>query len=135
MQMALLKRMPMHVQRSYNKSRPGPQDAAGVAVPKVGGSPVERPCVSRYVVTAMAGDTRMHGIYNGMSAGDLDGTWRKSRRSNSQGACVEIARIGAETIAMRNSRDPQGPALIYRRETIAALIEGLRAGDFDHLVS
>jgi hypothetical protein len=83
----------------------------------------------------MAGDTKMHGIYNGMSAADLDGNWRKSQRSNSQGACVEIARIGAETIAMRNSRDPQGPALIYRRETIAALIERLRAGDFDHLVS
>jgi Domain of unknown function (DUF397) len=83
----------------------------------------------------MAGETKMHGIYNGMSAGDLDGSWRKSQRSNSQGACVEIARIDAETIAMRNSRDPQGPALIYRRETIAALIEGLREGDFDHLVS
>jgi hypothetical protein len=78
----------------------------------------------------------MHRIYNGMSAGELDGAaWRKSQRSNSQGACVEIARIGAGTIAMRNSRDPQGPALIYRRDAIAALIEGLREGDFDNLVS
>jgi hypothetical protein len=78
----------------------------------------------------------MHGIYNGMSAGDLDGAaWRKSQRSNSQGACVEIARIDAGTVAMRNSRDPQGPALIYRRESIEALIEGLRNGDFDHMVS
>ena len=78
----------------------------------------------------------MHRIYNGMPAGDLDGAaWRKSQRSNSQGACVEIARVGAGTVAMRNSRDPQGPALIYRRETIAALIESLRDGDFDNMVS
>jgi hypothetical protein len=84
----------------------------------------------------MSGDTKMHGIYNGMSAGDLDGAaWRKSQRSNSQGACVEIARIGAGTVAMRNSRDPQGAALIYRRDAIAALIEGLSEGDFDNLIS
>jgi hypothetical protein len=78
----------------------------------------------------------MHGIYNGMPAGDLGGAaWRKSERSNSQGACVEIARVGSGTVAMRNSRDPQGPALIYRREAIVALIEGLRDGDFDDMVS
>jgi hypothetical protein len=78
----------------------------------------------------------MHDIYNGMPAGDLDGAvWRKSQRSNSQGACVEIARLDAGTVAMRNSRDPEGPALIYRRESIAALIEGLKNGDFDHMVS
>jgi hypothetical protein len=83
----------------------------------------------------MAGDTKMHGIYNGMSAGDLDGAaWRKSQRSNSQGACVEMARIGAGTVAIRNSRDPRGPALIYRREAIVAFVEGLRAGDFDNMV-
>ncbi|HYZ56381.1 MAG TPA: DUF397 domain-containing protein [Streptosporangiaceae bacterium] len=78
----------------------------------------------------------MQGIYNGMSAADLDGAaWRKSQRSNSQGACVEMARIDAETIAMRNSRDPQGPALIYRREAIATLIDSLKDGDFDNLIS
>lgn len=77
----------------------------------------------------------MHGIYNGMSAGDLAGAaWRKSQRSNSQGACVEMARIGAETVAMRNSRDPQGPALVCERNDIVALIKGLRDGEFDHLV-
>ena len=78
----------------------------------------------------------MHGIYNGMSAGDLDGAaWRKSQRSNSQGACVEMARIGAGTVAMRNSRDPEGPALMYGREVIVALVESLKEGDFDNMVS
>ena len=45
----------------------------------------------------------MRGIYNGMSAGDLEGAaWRKSQRSNSQGACVEMARIDADIVAIRN---------------------------------
>ena len=78
----------------------------------------------------------MRGIYNGMSAADLEGAaWRKSQRSNSQGACVEIARIGAGTVAMRNSRDPGGPALICDRDAITAFMDGLRAGQFDYLVS
>ena len=78
----------------------------------------------------------MHAIYNGMSAGELTGAaWWKSQRSNSQGACVEIARISADTVAMRNSRDPQGPALICQRDAIAALMAGLQDGKFDYLVS
>ena len=78
----------------------------------------------------------MHAIYNGMSAGELSGAvWRKSQRSNSQGACVEIARISADTVAMRNSRDPQGPALIFQRDAIMTLVQGLRDGKFDYLVS
>jgi len=78
----------------------------------------------------------MGGIYNGMSARDLGGAaWRKSQRSNSQGACVEIARISTEIVAMRNSRDPNGPALICHRDDIVALMDRLRGGELDHLVS
>ena len=56
----------------------------------------------------------MQDIHNGISAAQLEGaTWRKSQRSNSQGACVELARLDSATVAMRNSRDPQGTALIY----------------------
>ena len=36
----------------------------------------------------------MQDIQNGISAAELVGaTWRKSQRSNSQGACVELARL------------------------------------------
>lgn len=77
----------------------------------------------------------MRGIYNGMSAGDLEGAaWRKSQRSNSQGACVEMARIDADIVAIRNSRDQDGPALICPRAAIVALVGRLRDGEFDHLV-
>jgi hypothetical protein len=62
-------------------------------------------------------------------------TWRKSRRSNPSGNCVECAVLpGDAGIAVRNSRDPEGPALIYTPAEIEAFILGVRDGDFDHLV-
>jgi hypothetical protein len=78
----------------------------------------------------------MQDIHNGISAAELTGAaWRKSQRSNSQGACVEIARLASGTVAMRNSRDPRGTALIYPTETVRALVSALSAGEFDYLLS
>ena len=77
----------------------------------------------------------MREIYNGMSATELDGvSWQKSRISNSQGNCVEIAALPDGGAAVRNSRDPQGPALIYTRAEMQALILGVKDGEFDHLL-
>ncbi|HWG00294.1 MAG TPA: DUF397 domain-containing protein [Trebonia sp.] len=77
----------------------------------------------------------MQDIYNGISAAHLDGAvWRKSQRSNSQGACVEIARLDSATVAMRNSRDPRGTALIYPADAVRAMVSALRSGDFDYLI-
>jgi hypothetical protein len=74
-------------------------------------------------------------IRNGMSATELEGAiWRKSQRSNSQGACVELARLDSGTVAMRNSRDPQGTALIYPATAVRAMVSALRTGDFDYLI-
>ena len=73
--------------------------------------------------------------YNGIPAVRLTGiSWQKSRRSNSQGACVELAGLADGGIAIRNSRYPDGPALLYTRAEIRALIEGVKEGDFDHLL-
>jgi hypothetical protein len=78
----------------------------------------------------------MQDIYNGISATRLDGAvWRKSKRSNSQGACVELARLDSTTVAMRNSRDPKGTALIYPADAVRAMVSALRVGDFDDLLS
>jgi Domain of unknown function (DUF397) len=77
----------------------------------------------------------MQDIYNGISAAELTGAvWRKSERSNSQGACVELARLDSATVAMRNSRDPQGTALIYPAGAVRAMVSALRAGEFDDLL-
>lgn len=62
-------------------------------------------------------------------------TWRKSRASNPKGDCVELARLAGGAIAVRNSRDPGGPALIYTPAEIAAFLRGAKDGEFDDLVS
>ncbi|MFJ2862033.1 DUF397 domain-containing protein [Kitasatospora sp. NPDC087314] len=75
-----------------------------------------------------------YDTYNGMAAADLKGVvWQKSLHSNSQGNCVEFAALPGGDVAMRNSRFPEGPALIYTRAEIAALLLGAKDGEFDHL--
>jgi hypothetical protein len=77
----------------------------------------------------------MHQTYNGMPADELPAvSWQKSRRSNPSGNCVEMAGLPDGGIAIRNSRDPQGPALIYTVDEIAAFIGGARDGDFDMFI-
>lgn len=60
--------------------------------------------------------------------------WVKSRRSNSQGACVELGGLAGGQVAVRNSRHPDGPALLCTRTEMRALIEGVKRGDFDELL-
>ena len=77
----------------------------------------------------------MAHAYNGMPAEDLaDVTWRKSRRSNSSGNCVEMAALSDGRVAVRNSRHPEGPALVYTNAEIEALVLGAKDGDFDYLL-
>jgi hypothetical protein len=78
----------------------------------------------------------MGPTYNGMPAGELATVpWQKSRRSNPSGNCVELALLpGSGEVAVRNSRDPHGPALIYTLDEIGAFLAGVRDGDFDHLL-
>jgi hypothetical protein len=74
-------------------------------------------------------------VFNGVSASALSGvTWVKSRYSGPQGNCVEFAPLPAsQGVAIRNSRHPGGPALIYTTAEIEAMVRGARDGDFDHL--
>ncbi len=77
----------------------------------------------------------MKRIANGMPAGELQGvTWQKSGRSNPSGNCVECAALPNGDVAVRNSRDPEGPALIYTTAEIEAFLLGVRDGDFDNLL-
>jgi hypothetical protein len=77
----------------------------------------------------------MKRIANGMPAGELQGvTWQKSGRSNPSGNCVECAALPNGGVAVRNSRHPEGPALIYTPAEIEAFILGVRDGDFDNLL-
>ena len=60
--------------------------------------------------------------------------WRKSRASNPSGDCVELAGLEDGGVAVRNSRDPRGPALIFTRAEIAAFLRGAKDREFDDLV-
>jgi hypothetical protein len=78
----------------------------------------------------------MHHHDGSSVAADLLGSvaWRKSQASNPNGDCVELAHLDCGSIAVRNSRDPRGPALLYTRAEIAAFIRGAKDGEFDDLI-
>jgi Domain of unknown function (DUF397) len=66
-----------------------------------------------------------------MTAEHLSGlTWRKSSYSNGQANCVEVATIGPG-IAVRDSKDPDGPVLIFGAGEWRAFTNRMTAEEFD----
>jgi hypothetical protein len=69
---------------------------------------------------------------NGVQASSITGVrWVKSGRSNQSGNCVEMAMLPDGSVAVRNSRFPDGPALVYTRAELTAFVGGAKDGDFD----
>ncbi len=56
--------------------------------------------------------------------------WRKSTRSNGSGACVEVARNIGGIVAVRDSKDPEGPALVVAPADWMAFTSAIKAGSF-----
>ena len=69
----------------------------------------------------------MSRIRNGMRASELQGTtWVKSSRSGPTGGnCVQLAVLPGGGIAVRNSRHPEGPALIFTGAEWNAFMHGV----------
>jgi hypothetical protein len=74
----------------------------------------------------------MSNVRNGMPASQLHGiSWVKSRHSGPTGGnCVEVAFLGGGEVAMRNSRDPDGPALVFSAAEWDAFLGGAADGEF-----
>ncbi|MFI9051546.1 DUF397 domain-containing protein [Streptomyces sp. NPDC053427] len=71
---------------------------------------------------------------NGVSASAIEAvTWVKAKASDPYHDCVEIARLDDGEVAVRNSRFPDGPALVFTRSEVAAFLDGARKGEFDGL--
>jgi Domain of unknown function (DUF397) len=74
-------------------------------------------------------------IRNGMPAASLgaDG-WRKPWSDNG-GACLEAKKLPGGRVALRQSTDPDGPALILQPNEIRAFVHGAKAGLADDLLA
>lgn len=61
-----------------------------------------------------------------------DVVWRKASYSNTQGGnCVEVAALPDGGMAVRDSKDPDGPVLTFTAGEWAAFIGGVKDGEFD----
>lgn len=61
---------------------------------------------------------------------DLD--WRVSSYStNGGGDCVEAAPLPDGGVAVRHSREPDGPTILYTAREWRAFLAGARDGEFD----
>jgi hypothetical protein len=61
--------------------------------------------------------------------------WRTSSFSGNNGTCVEVAALPDGHIAVRNSTYPNGAVALFTRAEMNHWINGIKAGEFDDLIS
>ena len=57
--------------------------------------------------------------------------WKKSRRSNGQANCVEVARNVPGIVAVRDSKNLDGPVLVFTPGEWQAFTAGVLDGEFE----
>ena len=60
--------------------------------------------------------------------------WQKSSFSNSQGNCVEIGEINSNVVAMRDSKNPLGPVLLFERDDLRSFVTNIKNGLLDDVL-
>ncbi|MGW2541760.1 DUF397 domain-containing protein [Kitasatospora sp. NPDC001574] len=63
----------------------------------------------------------------------LGARWRKSSYSGQGGECVEVAPGFHGVVPVRDSKDSQGPALVFPVEAWRAFIDAVRSDEFRSL--
>ncbi|MER5350882.1 DUF397 domain-containing protein [Kitasatospora sp. NPDC002551] len=55
--------------------------------------------------------------------------WSKSTYSGQGGNCVET-QVRLAAMAVRDSKEPDGPALVFRADAWASFVAGVKGGEF-----
>jgi hypothetical protein len=84
----------------------------------------------------MTVDDKQHGcddsgIKEYVSYGLSSAVWHKSTFSEAN-ACVQVAFLQGR-VAVRDSKDQQGPILVFTTGEWEAFVAGVRAGQLDHI--
>ncbi|MFE2104280.1 DUF397 domain-containing protein [Kitasatospora sp. NPDC059463] len=66
-----------------------------------------------------------------MIAPDLSrASWFKSSHSGNGGSCVEVSADFSGIVPVRDSKDPNGPALVFPVNAWRAFVAGVQTGEF-----
>jgi len=82
--------------------------------------------------SSKAGASPQADVRSMADAGLKAAVWKKSSRSNGNGGnnCVEVAQLDT-AIAVRDSKDPSGPALIFNSASWTEFLNSAKDGEFD----
>ncbi|MCG7203184.1 DUF397 domain-containing protein [Streptomyces arenae] len=76
-----------------------------------------------------------HPVQNGITSRQLGARgWSKPWSDDAGGACVEVKKLSDGRVAVRQSTDPDGPALVFTPREMTSFLTGVKAGDADFLM-
>lgn len=61
-------------------------------------------------------------------ASTLPLAWQKSSYSDTGAQCVEYGIVDADAVAVRDSKDAHGPAVVFSRGALSAMVGAVAAG-------
>lgn len=66
-----------------------------------------------------------------MYTGSKITAWRRSSFCNGNSACVEVAPLADGNVALKDSKEADGPVLVFTPSEWEAFTAGVRDGEFD----